>query len=193
MSKVRHLVYLDNCVWDYLYNNGIDLEKELPSDEFSISITREGEIELKPIPSPKKEFIEKEIERLNVRTDTYFGFGNANSGGDLPRCGGFGSRFISDEERRFLLANRSSVNPQSKRGSGLYHNEGDLALATRATRSIVLTLDNKGGPLGKAGRNVIRLRDQRDSGLSLGDYIKQEISKLQVGLESGILEKSSSP
>ena len=43
-------LYIDNNVWDLLFDLGLDLCAELPPSEFRILITREWEMEIAPIP-----------------------------------------------------------------------------------------------------------------------------------------------
>ena len=64
-------IYLDTNVWDFLFERQLDLEVELPSDEFCICITREAEFEIPPIPDGKAElkmFIEATIARCGIQT-----------------------------------------------------------------------------------------------------------------------------
>ncbi len=46
-------IYIDNNVWDLLFEKEIDLSVELPSDEFCLCLTREAEFEIPPIPEEK--------------------------------------------------------------------------------------------------------------------------------------------
>ncbi len=67
-------VYIDNCVWDFLYDRNIDLAVELPNDEFSIRITREAEFEIRHMPPDKKDFAERTIAKCGIRPEMLFGF-----------------------------------------------------------------------------------------------------------------------
>jgi hypothetical protein len=42
-------VYIDNNVWDLLFELKIDLSTELPDDEFRLCLTREAEFETPPM------------------------------------------------------------------------------------------------------------------------------------------------
>jgi hypothetical protein len=44
-------ITLDNNVWNFLFQKGIDLALDLPSEEFAIFITREVEMETVAIPA----------------------------------------------------------------------------------------------------------------------------------------------
>ncbi len=48
-------VYIDHNVWHYLFEQQLNLEIELPREEFTLCITREAEFEIPPIPSEKAE------------------------------------------------------------------------------------------------------------------------------------------
>jgi hypothetical protein len=70
-------IYIDNNIWDLLFDLGLDLCAELPRDEFRSLNTREGEMEIAPIPDRRAElraFIEATIARCGVETDAHFGF-----------------------------------------------------------------------------------------------------------------------
>ena len=74
-------VYVDNNVWDFLFERRIDLAVELPRDEFCLCLTREAEFEIPPIPPEKAElkaFIEATIAKCGIQTDTYFGFNDSS-------------------------------------------------------------------------------------------------------------------
>jgi hypothetical protein len=66
-------VYIDNNIWDFLFERRIDLCVELSGDEFCLLLTHEAEFEFPLIPK-KKAFIESTIARCGIRTDRYFGF-----------------------------------------------------------------------------------------------------------------------
>ncbi|MDK4739422.1 hypothetical protein PH547_11110 [Rhizobium sp. CNPSo 3464] len=174
-------VYLDNNVWDFLLAHDLGLAKELPADEFSICITREGEIEMLPMPNDKRDFASRAIAERGVTVDTYFGFAEANSGDRDPRVGGFNEgRFASREELGFSNDQKSRIKTTNRPRQRLGKNEGDVALGARSMHWVVLTNEDpsKNGPLKTAkerGGKVIFLRDVLASGKSLADYIKAEI------------------
>lgn len=139
-------VYLDNNVWDFLYDHRIDLADALPRDRFRLAITREAEFEIPLIPASKaglKNFIADTIARCTIRTDSLFGFYDETLPDNEQRYGGFDfGRWASQEELDLLAQQRLPLNP-IKRKTGLYKDEADRALALRAIHSVVLSLDEK--------------------------------------------------
>jgi hypothetical protein len=137
-------VYLDNNAWDYLFErrDRIDLCAELPPEQFSLCITREGEFEIEPITGEKTAFIEDTIARCGVRTDTLFGFRDDRHPPEEQRVGGFGSggRWATPDELE-LAARCNTAKP--KRRSGLYPKEAAYALAGRSFHAVVLTRDKR--------------------------------------------------
>lgn len=185
-------VYIDSCAWNYLYDNAIDLERELPPSRFAIYLTREVEIELSAIPdigcdgvdkSALKAYIKQGIDRLPVTTSYVFGFQSLEPDGTqspVQVYGGFGvGTFQSEEERDFYA--RPEMEQQLQRGkpsnSGLGKNQADASLAAKSLSSVVLTNErmNKNGPLRVAsdlGGRVIYLEAQvKPSGLTIGEYL----------------------
>jgi hypothetical protein len=68
--------------------------------------------------------------------------------------------------------------------SRLYKNETDVGLGARAFDAVVLTLDDKAGPLRDAktqGGSVVYLTDFDASGLLLRDFIVARIPGQNVG------------
>jgi len=137
-------VYIDNNVWDFLFDRRIDLATALPRDRFCLAITREAEFEIPLIPDDKadlKDFIADSIARCTIRTDSLFGFYDETIPEDEQRYGGFDvGRWASQEEWDFLARKRTPLN-QVRRKTGLYKDEADRALALRAIHSVVLSLD----------------------------------------------------
>jgi hypothetical protein len=41
-------IYIDNNVWDFLFERGIDLSVELPRNGYCLFLTREAEFEIPP-------------------------------------------------------------------------------------------------------------------------------------------------
>lgn len=185
-------VYIDSCAWNYLYNNKINLEIELPPNEFSIFITSEVEIELHAIPNTGsdetdkrelKTYINNSINKYPVATSAVFGFMTVEPDGapsPVQVHGGFGSgAFQSNEERNFY--ERPEVAKQlhsgKKSNSGLGKNEADASLAAKSFSSFVLTNERikKPGPLRTAsqlGGKVIYLEDEiKPTGKKIGDYL----------------------
>jgi hypothetical protein len=174
-------VTLDNNVWNFLFDRGLNLASELPSAEFVISIPREVEIEAGAIPPkgskvPLKEYIARTIAECDIKTLWVFGFSGKGSG--PQRVGGFGqgtwqgkteSEFYSAIRQRFLVG-------QPEMGSQLARNEGDAAVAAKSFSSIVLTCESRkvNGPLRFAYENggaILYLDTFDGSGQTLKEYV----------------------
>lgn len=185
-------VYIDSCAWNYLYDNSVDLEKELPSNRFSILITREIEIELEAIPSfgsdqsdkrDLKEYINSAIKNNHVKTSAIFGFMTMEPDGTpspVQVYGGFGSgAFQSTEERDFYAKPeiKKQIHNGKKSNSGLGKNEADASLAAKSFNSFILTNERikKSGPLKTAlqlGGKIIYLEEEiKPTGKKIGDYL----------------------
>jgi hypothetical protein len=189
-------IYIDNCVWNFLYDRQLDLAVELPREEFVVCITRHAEFEIPPIERTKPElsaFIAATIDKCLIKTDTIFGFNDDTLPSDEQRVGGFdNARWVSTEEIEFLerlraiqnspLYPNATTTPSAlkKMKTGLYKNEADIALAMVSVHSVVLTLDTKQtGPLNKAyqiGGKVVYLTEFDQSGMALAGFIKSKLS-----------------
>lgn len=183
-------VVIDSCAWDYLFANKVDLSDAFPRDKYTVSITRQIEIEILTIPdegrdgkdkSALKSYIADSISANSVRTSSVFGFATLDADGTPSKVqvyGGFGhgtwqsetdrNWYASDEVQR-LIRNKPIKN------SGLSANEADASLAVRAFGSFVLTAEGKTkpGPLRLAaeqGGQVIYIEDIEKSALSIKDY-----------------------
>lgn len=166
-------VTIDNNVWDFLLNRGIDLASELPPDKFLLFIPREVEIEAAAIKDNKKKaYIWDTILKHNIQTTHTFGFAEFGMGG------GFQGRFQSQTEIDFYaLISEQWLLGRKEKGSGLSGNEADAAVAALSFFSVVLTMEkpNKTGPLRIAaehGGKVLYLRNLNKVGLSLREYIE---------------------
>jgi hypothetical protein len=174
-------VFLDNNMWDFLLKEKIDLSKELPADEFSLCITREGEIEmLPPMPDEKREFANAVIVERSISVDSYFGFAEAGFTGDARVTGFNQGRFASREEIAFRDNQKHRIKKNARPRQRLDKNEGDVALGARSMHWLVLTNENpaKSGPLKTAkecGGKVIFLREILASGMSWADYIRAAV------------------
>jgi len=172
-------VYIDNNVWDFLFERKLDLAVEFPRDEFCLCLTREAEFEIPPIPPEKAElkaFIEATIAKCGIQTDTLFGFNDASLPPDEQRVGGLGvGRWANPEEIAFIAQQKTALRDSKKRPTKLYPGEADISLAARAFHSVILSLDAKAGPINdayKQGGKVVFLTDFDNSGMSLSNFIK---------------------
>lgn len=181
-------VTLDNNVWDFLFQNGVDLASELPSDRFAIYITREVEIEASAIPerdSKKalKEYIVRTTASCEITTTRVFGF--AHEGPGPQRCGGFDvGTWQSSTEQEFYAAIRERfLAGKNQKNSQLFDNEGDAAVAAKSFSSIALTCEHpdKVGPLRFAaghGGMVLYLEGFERRGLTLRELIETFYRKI---------------
>ena len=172
-------VYIDNNVWNFLFDRKLDLAIELPRDEYCLFLTREVEFEIPPIPAEKvelKAFIEKTIKDCSIETHSFFGFYDPRHPPDEQRVGGFNVGYwISKEEAAFIEQQMATMGIVKKQTTRLYKNEADISLAARSFHSVVLSLNKKKGPLQDAyeqGGKVIFLTSFENSGMSLSDFIK---------------------
>lgn len=169
----KHDLYIDSNVWNFLFDNKIDLRKEFPLDKFELFIVGEQELENTAIPDsklPLRKFIIKSIGKWGVKTHRFFGFYDERHPKHEQRMGGFGvGHWSTPEQSKFMEKQRDYLG-ESKKRSGLYSNEADIALAARSSNAVVLTLDEKKGPLRDAknlGWGVVYLStyDKRLEGL----------------------------
>jgi hypothetical protein len=172
-------VTLDSNVWNFFFDEAMNVAAELPSCDFAIFIPREVEIEMMPIRDKASEallwrYMTETIVSCNIQTTSVFGF----SASEPQRMGSFGfGTFQSPVEREFYAAigSRFLVGKKAK-GSRLTGNEADAAVAAASFFSIVLTCEKpkKVGPLRFAsehGGKVLYLPDFKNSSLSLKEYI----------------------
>jgi hypothetical protein len=170
-------VYIDNNVWDFLFERKFDLAIELPRHEYCLFLTREAEFEIPPIQQAElKAFIEKTIKDCGIETRSFFGFSDPRHPPDEQRVGGFDEGYwASREELAFIEQQQVRMGSVKKQTTRLYYNEADISLAARSFHSVVLSLDKKKGPLKDAyeqGGKVIFLTDFANSRMSLSDFIK---------------------
>ncbi|WP_146208478.1 hypothetical protein [Cupriavidus plantarum] len=180
-------VQIDSNAWNFLFDHAIDINLELPQDEFTLFITREVEIEICAIPDegkdrtdkrPLKQYIQDSLARNQVRTSARFGFAEANPVGGPAVYAGFGQgTFQSDKERAWYsqeIVRNYSIG-KSKKGSGLSGNQADTAVAATSFDCVVLTCDKRAGPIGEAlrqGGRVIFLTDALLKINSLGQIVR---------------------
>ncbi|WP_115005125.1 hypothetical protein [Xanthomonas campestris] len=179
-------VYIDSCAWNYLQEKAVDLVAELPPDRYALYLTREVEIEIEAIPDDEKRqqlkaYIRDNIESSSIKTTSVFGFKTFEPDGSPSKAqvyGGFGQgafQFSTDREFYAFPGIKSQLIGKTPRRSGLSANQADVSLAARSFGSVVLTNDQKAGPLRMAselGGKVVYLAAQVErSGLTLGQYI----------------------
>ena len=172
-------VYIDNNVWDFLFDRQMDLATELPRDEFCICITREAEFEIAPMPPEKRAFAEATIARCAIATDVFFGFVDESLPVTEQRVAGFNQgRWASADELAFIAQQRTAIKDRL-RPSKLHEGEADLSLAARSVHSVVLSFDAKKGPINSAyaqGGKIVFLTDFDKSGLSLREFIRRALT-----------------
>jgi hypothetical protein len=182
-------VFIDSNIWNFVFDHQIDLAVALPSDRFCLYIPREVELEVGAIVRPEKAelkaFIESTIAKCDIRTDRLFGLYDDSLRPDEQRVGGFGEgRWASPEESAFIAPYTAALKTAKKRPTTpLYPKEADFLLAARASHSVVLSLDDKPGPIRDAYRQgdmVVFLTDFDKSGLSLGDFILRSLSPARI-------------
>jgi hypothetical protein len=179
-------IYIDNNVWDFLFERKIDLAVALPREKFCLCLTREAEFEIPPIRNNKPElkaFVDATIARCAIPIDSFFGFNNESLPQSEQRFGGFNvGRFASLEEIAFIRQQRTPLKPKQQiknQKTKLYKDEADISLAARSFNSAVLTLDAKNGPITdayKQGGKVVFLTDFDSSGMSLCDFIMKKFA-----------------
>lgn len=173
-------LYIDSNIWNFLFENQIDLRSEFPTSGFSLFLAGEQELENLAIPDNSdlqkqlKDFIYASIEKWDIKTDWYFGFYDYQHPEHEQRVRGFDEgRWASSEELSFIEEMKSKMGDKKKK-TGLFKNEADIALAARSCNSIVLTLDAKRGPLKSAkerGWSVVHLSGYREFSGRLYEYV----------------------
>lgn len=115
MSSKPLVLYLDNNVWDLFYEHGIDIDKELPSDEFTLRITREAEFEIPPITDDaKRAYVERILATGRVKVDSYFGFYDEALQPHEQRVSGFGDVHNPDVGGRFIEESEAELFEQER-------------------------------------------------------------------------------
>ncbi|EDM25469.1 hypothetical protein LNTAR_25410 [Lentisphaera araneosa HTCC2155] len=194
MREVKHqkiTIYLDNNIWDFLFENQINIHDEFPTELFDICITKEVSFETEAIKNQQEkiEFIRSARDR-GVKVRSLFGFKDERHSEEKQRSGGWDEGFWSCSEIenfRATLKERFSREDQAKKAStDLYKNEADIDLAARSVVDIVLSLDEKrgstNGPLNvafEAGHNIVFLTDFLPQSESLRNFVAQNIRNSQ--------------
>jgi len=184
---MRNRVFIDNNVWDVFYRFDVDLRLEMVGSILTLWITREGEFEIQCIPqSPLRAYVDGVMRSGLVGVDACFGFYDINFTIGEQRVGGFsdytqsvsGGRFIEADEALFIVQNSGKINRHVVRPTRLFKHEADVALASRAIDSVVLTADKKGvlknARYGLAHRIIDMTNYSRT--VSLVDFIKSQLT-----------------
>lgn len=184
-------IYVDSCAWNYLFDAEVAMGNIFPSQEFTLLITREVEIELLEIPDigkdgtdkrPLKRFIQQSISNLPVRTTSFFGFATFEKDGTRSKHqvnSGFGQGGFRPAADRDWYAQedvRKHLDGKPLRGSTLSRNQADASLGVRSFGAILLTNEKKtnSGPIRVAADqsgHVLYLRDLEASSLTLKDFV----------------------
>lgn len=179
-------IFLDNNIFDFLYNNNIDITKEFPKDKFRLCISKEIKFETEPIKEHKKKSFIKNLVDSHIAIVSFFGFYNESHSDEKQRIGGFDEGVFSTVEnesyrkelsKKFLKQNKNPKND-------LYKEEADIDLAVRSISNIVLTLDEKKkkkkGPLNDAyerGYKIVFLTDFDVTKESLYHFVESSLKK----------------
>ncbi|AJI72475.1 hypothetical protein AQ14_586 [Francisella tularensis subsp. novicida D9876] len=181
-------IFLDNNIFDFLYDREIDLLHEFPKEQFIICVPKEVKFESECIKdSDKLSFVKSLFVNHTVITHSYFGFYNDEHLPEYQRNGGFDKGLWASSQEISFKAILNDVFLKKDGGKhykhDLYKNEGDIALAVRSVHNIVLTNDRKGskgakkGPLNYAydeGYGVVFLNDYDDI-VSLNEYVRSSL------------------
>ncbi len=173
-------IYLDNNIFDYLYENNIDILKEFPNNRFSLKITKEISFEVEAITNLDKQNFIKNLSYIEICP--IFGFSDNRHSFNKQRNGGFDiGGFPSVKQNKYKEELRNKFLKLKKNPKhDLYKEEADIDLAVRSVEYIVLTLDEKRnkkkGPLNDAhekGYNIVFLRDFDLKKESLNHFVKE--------------------
>lgn len=179
-------IYMDNNVFDFLYETQIDIVEEFPKELFRLCITKEIKFETEPIQDiAKQQFIQKLIEK-DIEIISFFGFFNDRHLPEKQRAGGFNIGVFSDKENesyRKELNEKFLVEIKNPKHD-LYKEEADIDLAVRSIKNIVLTFDKKEnkkkGPLNDAyekGYKVVFLTGFDTSKETLNLFVKRRLEE----------------
>lgn len=182
-------VQIDSNAWNFLFDHKIDINRELPLEQFELFITREVEIEICAIPDegkdgadkrPLKQYIRDSLAQNCVRTTATFGFAEANPVGGPAVYAGFGQgSFQSGKQRAWYSQDkvRGYILGKPIKGSGLSGNKADAAVAAASFDCVALTCDKKAGPILEAsgqGGKVIFLSEDLLRNKSLAEIVRSK-------------------
>ena len=169
-------IYLDHNVWDYLFEQGVDILSELPPEKYTLAITREAEFEIPPTPDARRQYIEMALERCSIQRRPYFGLFDEQHSSSEQRVAGLDEGFMANQQQvEFIESQRHRLGLAKRPKTRLHKQEADIALAARSFDSIALTFDKKSGPLKDAyeqGGTVVFLNELQGSGKSLGSIVE---------------------
>lgn len=146
-------VYIDNNIWDLVFQQGIFLDECFPSDKFSLTINKHGWYEIEQTTDPEKrerlkKYVSSYVERGVVKEDYIFGFYNPSVPASEQRRSGFGMGRFGDKKENEERKRLSKIfGGKGKRKSSMIINkqEADIELGALSTNSYVITLDKKMG------------------------------------------------
>jgi len=181
-------VSIDSSAWNWLFRNAIDTSIVLPSDEFSLFITRHIEVEISAIPDvgadgsdnrPLKRYIRESISRNQITTTATFGFAEANPPEGPATYAGFGQgTFQSDVERAWYARDdvqKQIIGKHPRKPGMLPRNAADASMAVASFHGVALTYDKNKGPIktaSKIGGNIVFLAGPLD-GMLLRELLRK--------------------
>lgn len=182
-------IFIDNCAFDELYKNNVDLRTEFPEKTVCFKITKavKGEIEDIPDNKPDKKLVKTYalniIESEQIKDTSFFGLGD---GGRLW-SGLDEGEWASKEQSKFLDDTKSKLGSPRKL-SGIQNNAADIDMLAQSFGKIVITTEKTiGGSLSTmslARATVINIKDYGDSGYSLRDFILMKVHPSGSGSSS---------
>jgi len=185
-------IYLDNNIFDFLYETNIDIVHEFPKELFRLCITKEIKFETEPIQDiAKQQFIKNLIEE-DIEIISFFGFFDDRHLPYKQRVGGFDEGVWSEEDDELYRVelNKRFLTEIKNPKHDLYKEEADIDLAVRSIKNIVLTFDKKEhktkGPLNDAyekGYKVVFLTGFETSKETLNLFVKLKLK--ERGFEIG--------
>lgn len=163
-------IYIDHNIWDYLFENNIDIRDVFTKENFNICIAKHGRYEIdqlskKPNKNNLRYFIESTMTHDDVLQQDTFGFYESSHPDNEQRSSGFGvGGFTSSSTNRMrkLLDELYPEKPKRKETLILTPNEADKELGAISVHDYVLTQDIKPGPLKTAKENggkIIYIQD----------------------------------
>ena len=181
-------VYIDNNVWNYFFDNKIQIDSYFSQDEFKLLITLHGEYEIEQMPdscSNLKQYIKGSLNTY-VSVDSIFGFHNPDLPDDQQRVVGFDQgRFTSVSESIIKSGLYLKYGSKKKRKETqiLFEQEADIELASRAMKNVVITFDSKKGPLKETMQNggkIVFLNYKESLEMPVDIFMRKLIEKVSA-------------